>query len=120
MAVFNLQITINEVSSLTLGAHAQRELQYSVCVCVCVCVRECVCYLAINSYTVIQVQSKIRIKSKINAVQKIFDWWISLTFFKSYGVICSPQRTLTVSTASRRLEDIGRLAAISNAVTHDD
>ena len=44
------------VRLLTLGAHAQRGLQYSVCVCVC--------YLA-NCYAVnVQVQSKIRIESK--------------------------------------------------------
>ena len=28
---------------LTLGAHAQRGLQYSVCLCVCVCVCVCAC-----------------------------------------------------------------------------
>ena len=35
------------------------------------------------------------------------------TLFKSYGVICSPQRTLTVLTARRYIRrTIGRLAAI--------
>ena len=50
------------------------------------------------------------------------------TSFKSYGIICSPQQTLTVLTASSFiekkfkwiLETIGRLVAVSNAVIYDE
>ena len=85
----------------TLGAHVQRGLQYSVCLCVCVCVCEWVCYLA-NSYAVnAQIQSKIRIECKCATKGFWFVDFAKNTLFKSYGVICSLQQTLTVSTARR-------------------
>ena len=107
------------VRLLTLGAHTQRGLQYSVCLSTSVC--ESVTSLTAAPLT---HRYKGRYESKANAVLKVFDSRISLknTLFKSYGVICSPQRTLTVSTVSRyirRLETIGRLAAFSNTVTYD-
>ena len=105
-----------EAHLLTLGMHVQRGLQYSVCLSVWVC------YLA-NSYAVnAQVQRKIGIESKCSSEVWLVDF-AKNTLFKSYGVICSRQRTLTVSTASRyirRLETIGRLAAISNTVTYNN
>ena len=78
-------------------ACAARVTVLSLSVCVC----ECVCYLA-NSYAVnAQVQSKIRIECKCAAKGFWFVDFAKNTLFKSYGVICSPQRTLTVSTARR-------------------
>ena len=65
---------------------------------------------------------KGRYESRANVVLMVFDLWVSLKILCS-KVKASPQRTLTVSTASRyirRLETISRLAAISNTVTYDD
>ena len=80
--------------------HAQQGLQYSVCLSVCVCVSESVSSLTATLLTHAQVQRKIRIESKCGTE----DFWLmdsaKNTLFKSYGVIWSPQRTLTVSTES--------------------
>ena len=68
---------------------------------VCAWVSECVCYLA-NSYADnVQVQSKIRIERKCGTEGFWFVDFAKNTLFKRYGVICLPQRTLTVWTASR-------------------
>ena len=77
--------------------HSEGYSTQFVCVCVCVCV----CYLA-NRYAVnVQVQSKIRIESKCGTEGFCFVDFAKNNLFKSNGVICSPQRTLTFSTASR-------------------
>ena len=60
---------------LTLGAHAQRGLQYSVCLCVCVCVSVSVTSLTATPLT---HRYKVRYESNANALLKVFDSWISL------------------------------------------
>ena len=72
-----------------------------VCMCVYVCVCVCVCYHA-NSYAInVQVQSEIPIESKCGTEGFWYVDFAKNTLFKRYSIICSPQRTLTVSTASR-------------------
>ena len=62
---------------LTLGAHAQRGLQYSVCLCVCVCVCVCVSVTSLMA-TPLTHRYKVRYESNANALLKVFDSWISL------------------------------------------
>ena len=67
--------TTGTSSLLTLGAHAQRGLQYSVCLCVCVCV--CVSVTSLTA-TPLTHRYKVRYESNANALLKVFDSWISL------------------------------------------
>ena len=60
LQLFNFTIPDRHQGLLTFGAHAQRGLQYSVCLSVC----ERVCYLANSCAVNVQVQRKIRIESK--------------------------------------------------------
>ena len=68
---------------LTLGAHAQRGLKYSVCVCVPVCV-------SVTSLTAMPLmyRDKVRYKSNANALLRVFDLWISLK------ILCSKDTAL--------------------------
>ena len=56
---------------LTLGAHAQRGLQYSVCVCVSESVTSLTATLLTHRY-------KVRYESNANTLLKVFDSRISL------------------------------------------
>ena len=56
---------------LTLGVHAQRGLQYSVCVCVSVSVTSLKATPLTHRY-------KVRYESNAKALLKVFDPWISL------------------------------------------
>ena len=57
------------LAQLTLGAHAQRGVQYSVCVCVS--------FTSLTA-TPLTYRYKVRYESKANAVLKVFDSWILL------------------------------------------
>ena len=61
---------------LTLGAHAQRGLQYScsLSVCVCACLSVSVTSLTATPLT---HRYKVRYESNANALLKVFDSWIS-------------------------------------------
>ena len=61
---------------LTLGAHAQRGLQYSVCLSVCESVTSLTATPLTHRY-------KGRNESKANAVLMVFDSWISLKILRS-------------------------------------
>ena len=63
---------------LTLGAHAQRGLQYSVCLSVCESVTSLTATPLTHRY-------KVRYESNANALLKVklFDLWISLKIFCS-------------------------------------
>ena len=77
------------------------------------------------SATPLTYRDKVRYESNANVLLKVFDSWISLK------ILCSKDTALFAHPNElrrfrwqvgyiRRLETIGRLAAISNAVTYDD
>ena len=66
---------------ITLGAHAQRGLQYSVCVCVRVSVTSL-------PATPLTYRDKVRYESNAKALLKVFDSWISLK------ILCSKDTAL--------------------------
>ena len=92
----------------------------SVCmrVCACVCLTSLTATLLTYSY-------KISYESNANAVLKVFDSWISLKILcsKDTALFAHPNELVRFQRQVgyiRRLEIIGRLAAISNAITYDD
>ena len=82
--IYAIRISTTHVQLLTLGAHAQRGLQYSVCLCVRACVCACVSE-SVTSLTATPLthRYKIRYESNANALLKVFDSWISLKIFCS-------------------------------------
>ena len=88
LGLFNVvSASMGVCSSCTL---INPRLQYSVYLCVCESVTSLTAMLLTHRY-------KVRYESNANALLKV----TKITLFKSYGVICSPQRTLTISTARR-------------------
>ena len=65
---------------LTLGAHAQRGLQYSVCLSVCVSV--CVSDTTLQA-SVVKGTLKFRHQRSVNDTLQCFDSWILLTMLGS-------------------------------------
>ena len=65
---------------LTLGAHAQRGLQYSVCVCV----SESVTSLTATPLT---HRYKVRYESNAKTLLKVFDSWILLKILYYFTVL---------------------------------
>ena len=66
--------SLDGIVLLTLGAHVQRGLQYSVCRCVCACVSVSVTSL---TATLLTHRYKVRYESNANALLKVFGSWIS-------------------------------------------
>ena len=81
--------------------HSEGYSTQFVCACVCVSV-------TLLTATPLTYRDKVRYESNANALLKVlFVDFAKNTLFKRYGVICSPQRTLTVSTASRIYQKTG-------------
>ena len=71
---------LGTVQLLTLGAHAQRGLQYSVCLSLCVCV--CVSDTTFQA-SVVKGTLKSRHQRSVNDTLQCFDSWILLTMLGS-------------------------------------